>query len=633
MKFSNCAFLFLLGVQNVSGFSIAPTNTISQRTIHTNNKASSNNSGLFSATLEAPPTETEEVYGTIVGDTKGAALRLSNVAISRGASPLLKNIDWSVQPNERWGIVGINGAGKSTLLGAITGTVRMDTGAAYVHSNIRVGYLRQSAVSGSTRTVYEEAKSEMTLIEDARAKLESATKIVEDGDYSEEALNELAEAEEEFQTQGGYEQEQMVDSVLKGLGFEPEDSDELCADFSGGWQMRIALARLLLSKPSLLLLDEPSNHLDSAAKDWLGKYIANYDGSVVLVSHDVGLMDASVNSIAEITAGTLLEYRSCSYHQYLDEKVFRAESAQAQYQKNLEEAANLQAFIDKFSAGTKSKSAQSRVKMLEKMKQEGKLTPPPVAVVTTARIPELVLPPPPKPYGENLMVLKNASIGYDPNEEPLLTNINLEIPRGMKLLLRGPNGAGKSTLLKALRGNVESMIQEGSREENVQLKLGVFTQDLAQELDKDSTAVDLVTSYAREGADGDITITDQAARSVMGRLGLGGEKPLRKIAALSGGEKARVALSMFALKASNLLMLDEPSNHLDVGCIQGLANALSGWGGKDGAVVVISHDREFCEKVGFTHVGTVMNGGIVLEQRPLQESDWEQYDIGNSKMA
>uniref|UniRef100_A0A7S3VH76 ABC transporter domain-containing protein n=1 Tax=Chaetoceros debilis TaxID=122233 RepID=A0A7S3VH76_9STRA len=632
MKFSSSAFLFLLGVQNVSGFSIAPTSTttISQRTIHKN---SSSNSGLFSASVEAPPTETEEVYGTIVGDTKGAALRLSKVAISRGASPLLKNIDWSVQPNERWGIVGINGAGKSTLLGAITGTVRMDTGAAYVHSNIRVGYLRQSAVSGSTRTVYEEAKSEMTLIEDARVKLESATKIVEDGDYSEEALNELAEAEEEFQTHGGYEQEQMVDSVLKGLGFEPEDSDELCADFSGGWQMRIALARLLLSKPSLLLLDEPSNHLDSAAKDWLGKYIANYDGSVVLVSHDVGLMDASVNSIAEITAGTLLEYRSCTYHQYLDEKVFRAESAQAQYQKNLEEAANLQAFIDKFSAGTKSKSAQSRVKMLEKMKQEGKLTPPPVAIVTTARIPELVLPPPPKPYGENLMVLKNASIGYDPNEEPLLTNINLEIPRGMKLLLRGPNGAGKSTLLKALRGNVESMIQEGSREENVQLKLGVFTQDLAQELDKDSTAVDLVTSYAREGADGDVTITDQAARSVMGRLGLGGEKPLRKIAALSGGEKARVALSMFALKASNLLMLDEPSNHLDVGCIQGLANALSGWGGKDGAVVVISHDREFCEKVGFTHIGTVTNGGIVLEQRPLQESDWEQYDIGSSKMA
>jgi len=629
MKFSLptlcCA---LAATHSASAFTIAPSSLVAHRYATT-----SAISSLFSTAVEAPPTETEEVYGTVVGDTKGAALRLSGVAISRGASPLLKNIEWNVQPNERWGIVGINGAGKSTLLGAITGTVRMDTGQALVHSNVRVGYLRQSAVSGSTKTVYEEAKSEMTLIENAREKLETTSRIVEDGDFSEKALENLAAAQEEFQNLGGYEQEQMVETVLKGLGFEPEDSDKLCSDFSGGWQMRIALARLLLSKPSLLLLDEPSNHLDSAAKDWLGKYIAKYDGSVVLVSHDVGLMDASVNSIAEITAGTLLEYRSCTYKKYLEEKEFRALSAQAEYEKNLEEAANLQKFIDKFSAGTKSKSAQSRVKMLEKMKKEGKLDPPPVAIVSNARIPQLTLPPPPKPHGENLMVIKNASIGYDPNEEPLLKDINLKIPRGMKLLLRGPNGAGKSTLLKALRGNIDHMIQEGERTENKELKLGFFTQDLAQELDKDSRAIDLVTSHAREGVDGDITITDETARNVMGRLGLGGEKPLRKVAALSGGEKARVALSMFALKASNLLMLDEPSNHLDVGCIQGLANALCNWGGKDGAIVVISHDREFCEKVGFTHVGTVMNGGLLLEQRPLNESDWEQYEIGNSKFA
>ena len=549
MKFGTIALCLALAVHSASSFSIAPSSAVTSR--HT--------SSLFS-TLDAPPTDTEEIYGTIVGDTKGAALRLTDVAISRGASPLLKDIEWSVQPNERWGIVGINGAGKSTLLGAITGTVRMDKGQALVHNNIRVGYLRQSAVSGSTKTVYEEAKSEMTLVEDAREKLEFTTKIVEDGDYSEEALDNLAVAQENFQILGGYEQEQMVDTVLKGLGFEPEDSDQLCTDFSGGWQMRIALARLLLSQPSLLLLDEPSNHLDSAARDWLGKYIASYNGSVVLVSHDVGLMDASVNSIAEITAGTLLEYRSCTYQKYLEEKEFRAMSAQAEYAKNLEEAANLQKFIDKFGAGTKSKSAQSRVKMLEKMRSEGKLDPPPVAVMANTRIPELVLPPPPKPHGENLMVLKNASIGYDPKEEPLLKNINLKIPCGMKLLLRGPNGAGKSTLLKALRGNVEHMIQEGTRTENLDLKLGVFTQDLAQELDKEARAVDLVTSYAREGRDGDITVTDEAARNVMGRLGLGGEKPLRKIGALSGGEKARVALSMFSLKASNLLMLDEPSN-------------------------------------------------------------------------
>lgn len=582
----------------------------------------------LAALTAPPPAELEEVYGTIVGDTKGAALRLSDVAISRGATSLLKDINWSVQPNERWGIVGVNGAGKSTLLGAITGTVRMDSGAALVHSNERVGYMRQTAVSGSTRTVYEEAKSEMTALEEAGEALESAMKIVEEGDYSEQALDALADAQENFEKLGGYEQEQMVETVLKGLGFEPEDSDRLCSSFSGGWQMRIGLARLLLSRPSLLLLDEPSNHLDSAARDWLGKYIAKYDGSVVLVSHDVGLMDASVNNIVEITAGTLIEYKSCNYGNYLEEKEFRALSAQAAYQKNLEEAANLQKFIDKFSAGTKSKSAQSRVKMLEKMKREGKLDPPPAAVVASTKIPYLKLPTPPKPYGENLLTITDATIGYSTEEEPLLRNISLKIPRGMKLLLRGPNGAGKSTLLKALRGNVESMIQEGTRTENEKLRLGVFTQDLAQELDKEARAVDLVTTYARTGDDGDITVTDEMARNVMGSLGLSGEKPLRQIKALSGGEKARVALSMFALKPSNLLMLDEPSNHLDVGCIQGLANALSGWGGKDGSIVVVSHDREFCEKVGFTHVGTVVDGRLKLEQRSLRESDWEQYEIG-----
>jgi ATP-binding cassette subfamily F protein 3 len=493
------------------------------------------------------------------------------------------------------------------------------------------------AVSGSTKTVAEEARSEMTFIELAKEDLEAKSKVVEDGDYSEDALNNLAVAQEHFETIGGYQQEQLVDTVLKGLGFEPEDSDRLVSDFSGGWQMRIALARLLLSKPSLLLLDEPSNHLDSSAKDWLGKYIANYDGSVVLVSHDVSLLDAGVNSIAEIVGSTIVEYRSCSYDNYLEEKEFRAMSAQAEYEKNLEEAARLQAFVDKFGASaTKAKSAQSRVKMLEKMKREGKLDPPPIAMQTGGRDPELVLPPPPKPNGEYLLTIKDATIGYDPNEPPLLKNISLEIPRGMKLLLRGPNGAGKSTLLKALRGNVPEMIQSGVRIENDRLQLGTFTQDLAQELNPDARAVDLVTEYARTGNDGDITVTDEVARNVLGRLGLGGEKPLRKVAALSGGEKARVALGMFALKASNLLMLDEPSNHLDVGCISGLAKALSGWGGQDGAMVVISHDRKFCEKVGFTHVGTVMDGKLVLEQRSLRDSDWEQYDIGaatKSKLA
>jgi ATP-binding cassette subfamily F protein 3 len=424
---------------------------------------------LFAATLKA----VEEPTGTTVGDTRGAALRLQDVAISRGDTPLLNNIQWAVQAKERWGIVGPNGAGKSTLLGAITGTVRMDSGKALVAPKVRVGYLKQSAVSGSTRTVAEESRSEMTVVENARERLRIVTEKVEAGDYEEATLEEMGEAQEEFEMAGGYQQEQLVDTVLKGerylllidcphplykkqpsnltifflhditgLGFEPEDSDQLCSSFSGGWQMRIALARLLLSQPSLLLLD-------SSARDWLGKYIANYDGSVVLVSHDVSLLDTSVNSIAEINGNTLIEYRGCSYGKYLEEKEFRSLSAQAEYERNLEEAARLQSYIDKFGAGTKSASAQSRAKMLDKMRAEGKLDPPAISVVSRGGKPVLVLPPPPKPLGEDLLKVEGASIGHDPNEEPLLTNIDITIKRGMKLLLRGPNGAGKRYVLRS----------------------------------------------------------------------------------------------------------------------------------------------------------------------------------------
>ena len=199
----------------------------------------------------------EEPTGPSVGDTRGATLLLENVAISRGPSPLISNVNLRIEPGQRWGIVGPNGSGKSTLLGAITGTVRMDDGIALVGPRVRVGYLRQTAVSGSTRTVAQEAASEMTEINAARARMERAEKAIAGGDTGEEMLNELEAATEEFGNAGGWVQEQEVDSVLRGLGFTPADSDRLCGDFSGGWQMRIALARLLLSKPTLLLLDEP----------------------------------------------------------------------------------------------------------------------------------------------------------------------------------------------------------------------------------------------------------------------------------------------------------------------------------------------------------------------------------------
>jgi len=599
------------------------------------------------------------------GDARGAALVVEDASVYRGPAHILSSIDWRVEPKAKWAIVGANGCGKSTLLKALVGDVDCDGGDIIISTTQQVGYLQQTAVAGSNKTIFEEAASAMKEIQDARASLEQAQAAVEQ-DPSEQNLKKLDAATQNFESVGGYTQEQTVSSVLKGLGFD--DMDQRCDELSGGWQMRVALARLLLSQPTLLLLgtlsphqsyylfhdtlsrpeshhsrfthkDEPSNHLDVNARKWLANYLKNYlAGAMILVTHDVALLE-SVSHIAEISGGTLEAYKSCTYSQYLQEKQRRADAAVSEYERNQQKAAKLQGFVDRFGASaTKASAAQSRVKQLEKMKQQGLLDAP----THSSRFrPLLVLPDPPHAVGESLLKLKGASVGW--TESPLVSNIDLNIQKGMKILLRGPNGAGKSTILAALRGNLDLL--EGTRTENSQLRyvptlasvhahdyyacipcltfftsLGVFTQDLAQELDENARAVDLVLQHAREG---DVSITEQDARSIMGRLGLSDDKPLRLVGDLSGGEKARVALSMFGLKPNNLLILDEPSNHLDVECSKALSQALSDW---EGPVVVVSHDKAFCETIGFTHVGTVENGGFRLEERSLRASDWSQFE-------
>jgi len=353
-------------------------------------KSSVSSTPLFSTT------QTEQADGTTVGDTKGAVLYIKDVAISRGANRILSNVNFRVERGQRWGIVGPNGTGKSTLLGALTGTVRMDEGAALVAPKVSVGYLKQTSVAGSTKSVFEESASEMKEINEAKGRMEAAENAIAAGDTSDAMLEKLDEASNDFTAAGGWTQDQTVATVLKGLGFLTEDLDRGCGEFSGGWQMRIGLARLLLSAPTLLLLDEPSNHLDSSARDWLGKYLKSFDGSLVLVSHDVTLLEASVNNIAELSGGTVLTYISCGYERYLEEKEFRSKSAKAEYERNLAIAADLQAYVDKWGAGTKSASAQSRLKALEKMKAEGKLDAPSAAVVEKVFKPSFVLPKPPK---------------------------------------------------------------------------------------------------------------------------------------------------------------------------------------------------------------------------------------------
>lgn len=581
------------------------------------------------------------------GDARGAALLLEGVTVYRGPAEILRNIDWRVEPRTKWALVGANGAGKSTLLKALVGEVDSH-GKIVIGNKEQVGYLQQTAVAGSNGTVFEEASSGMRELNTAKQAMEKSQEV---GD-----LQALERATTRFELIDGYKQEQKVASVLKGLGFT--NFEMRCHELSGGWQMRVAFARLLLSEPTLCLMDEPSNHLDAAAKKWLAKYLATYDGdgAMILVTHDVDLLK-SMDHIAEVVpgAGSLQIYKSCNYNQYLDLKEQRAAAAISQYERSTEKAAKLQAFVDRFGASaTKASAAQSRVKMLEKMKRDGLLNAPADDIIAQRFKPSLILPDPPRAIGEKLISLQKAGVGYD--GEVLVSDVNIDIMKGMKLLIRGPNGAGKSTVMHSLRGSI-SLI-DGDRSTNPDLRLGVFTQDLAQELDPSARAVDLVTAYARTGLDGDITVSEQEARAAMGRLGLQGEKALRHICDLSGGEKARVALAMFALKASNVYLLDEASNHLDsewyvieasfrrfccnfmhlsfivfyasvllnnallLHSVEALGEGLGSWGHDTGAMVVISHDKSFCDRIDFTHVATVQDGNLILEQRGACESDW-----------
>ena len=567
----------------------------------------------YMTTLESPP----KLSTAIKYDGKsGASIEINKVFISIGNNDILTDINWTIYPRERWALVGRNGEGKSTLLKALTNTggemVSIRDGEIVIAKDARLGYLEQKGVSGSTRSVRDEVTSRMDRYTRAVNRMKVAEKKVEDGDYSDDALQELSDASVEFEAAGGYTIEQKISNVLKGLGFIESDYELKCSEFSGGWQMRIALARLLLSESDLMVLDEPTNHLDKGARDWLGGFLSKYDGTLLIVSHDETLLKAAVTSIAEVKHGKIELYKSRSHDQWLTERDERVAAALAQYEASQREIARLQEFVDRFGAKTMGASlAQSKLKTIEKLENAA----PEAPVTTEAPLPKLRLPKPPRGSFELLRITK-GSVGWSDGEnvKPILSDIDLVIERGMRIAVRGPNGAGKSTLFNAISG--ELPLTSGSRVEGDGMDLGIFKQDLAQELDQNAKAVDVVTSTVRHR---DPLISDEKARTVLGSLGLIKEKSVRLVGHLSGGEKARVALAIFALIPHNLLLLDEPSNHLDQVTLESLTGALKEF---EGSCLVISHDRAFLQAYEPTHVMTVRGGKVTLEERSLIDSDW-----------
>lgn len=541
--------------------------------------------------LLAPmPSHRRRTHVTPYAATGGAVLSVNHLRLQAGTRDLMYIPRWSITPGTTVGIVGANGCGKSTLLRAFADPEFRS--AIQVGPGSSLGYLPQQAVSGSEKTVWDEAGSEMVELRKAEADLRLAEATADE----EGGAKRLEKAMSDFEREGGYEQDEKIARVLGGLGFAKDDWDRKCMELSGGWQMRVALARLLLREPTVMLLDEPTNHLDAAAKAYLTRYLREYRHSVVLVSHDVPLLDGCCSRIVEIEQGRFEDYPGCNYTKFLEEKQARALSAMRAAAKTEAEAEKLENFITRFGAkATKAKSAQSKQKALDKLLAENPADAKLGAEDRHQSTMRITLPPAP-PCAREAIVLENADVGYDPGE-PLIRNVSLVLERGNRYGICGLNGVGKSTLLATLAGNLPALNDDAVRRVgDDRVSCGVFTQDLAADLPIEKSGLEHLEAVAPD-------LTRERLRGTLGAMGIRGPAALRQMKFLSGGEQARVALASFVVQSHNVLFCDEISNHLDVESVDTICEALVSF---DGIVVVVSHDKRLIERVA-THCIVVDN--------------------------
>ncbi|MCA1797520.1 MAG: ABC-F family ATP-binding cassette domain-containing protein [Geobacteraceae bacterium] len=510
-------------------------------------------------------------------------LQLQKIEITFPGCTLFSGVSWHLRPGMRVGLCGENGAGKTTLLKLLAGQVEPDKGDIILAKGTTVGYLPQEGLCYKGRSLYAEVESACTEVLDlGREMQELEQKIARDA--NEDQLARYAEVQEQFRQRGGFTLEADLARVLHGLGFASEDWDKPSEDFSGGWQMRIALARLLMQRPNLLLLDEPTNHLDLPARDWLEQYLSNYPGTVVLVSHDRFFMDQVVERIVEVWNGDLTEYPG-NYSLYLKERDRRVAALRAEKQQQDEEIARIEAFISRFRyQANKASQVQSRVKQLDKIER--------IKIPPQRKKIAFKFPAPPR-SGKELVTLKNASQQYGDNK--VLNDVDLCVTRGERMVLVGPNGAGKSTLMRLLSGVEQPSAGERILGHNV--KMAYFAQNQAEVLDESKTVLEEITAHAP------IDMVPRL-RDVLGSFLFSGDDVHKPVTVLSGGERNRLALAILLLRPANLLLLDEPTNHLDVQSKDVLLEALSGY---SGTLVFVSHDRYFVDQLA-TRVVDVSTG-------------------------
>ena len=538
-------------------------------------------------------------------------LQLQDVTKAFGEKTLLEHVTWQVGDRDRVGLCGPNGAGKTTLLKMLAGMDEPDAGFIQKPNALTLGYLPQDGLAHSGRTVVAEASLALKPLLDLKAEMHALEERLGDPSLAEadhEAiLARYSEVQDRFRLGDGYQIELKVATVLRGLGFEPAVQEQLTDHLSGGWQMRLALAKLLLSAPDLLLLDEPTNHLDLEARNWLEEYLVAYPHAVILVSHDRYFLDAVVTHIADLTLRTITEYRT-NYTKYLEQREARLERLREAKRRQDEEVQRVEEFINRFRyQATKAAQVQSRIKMLEKVER---LEVPPERKRIHFQFPAAVK------SGRMVLELKGARKAYRPaatlaQEKVVLDNVNLHIERGDRIALVGHNGAGKSTLMRMLSG--EEAPDAGTRTEGHQVVMQYFAQDEATRLDPTLTVHETLSA-------GSPHTMVPMIRNILGGFLFSGDDVYKKAAVLSGGERTRLAVARMLLRPSNTLLLDEPTNHLDIDSKEVLLDALIDYGG---TLIFVSHDRYFVEKLA-TKIIDVGDGKATLYPGTYEAFLWSK---------
>jgi ATP-binding cassette subfamily F protein 3 len=531
-------------------------------------------------------------------------IQLSALSKSFGDRVLLDSVSWQIDDRERVGLSGPNGAGKTTLLKMLAGLEEPDAGLIVKPNGLTIGYLPQDGLHHEGRTLVEEAGQAFKSLIEMREEIATLEHRLADDTVHEnghaEMLTRYSELQDNFRRLEGYSVDLKIHTVLRGLGFSREDMDQPTETFSGGWQMRIALAKLLLGRPGLLLLDEPTNHLDLDARNWLEEYLSDYPHAVILVSHDRFFLDAVVTRITDIGLRTLTDYPG-TYTSYLRTRDERMERLRQQKRDQDDEIARMKAFIDRFRyQATKAAQVQSRIKMLEKIV--------PIEIPPERKRVHFSFPPCAK-SGRTVLDLRGVSKAY--GSRRVFDAIDVHIERGDRIALIGPNGVGKSTMMRMLSG-VEAA-DSGTRTEGHQVVMQYFAQDEATRLDPTRTV------YQTLAGDSPIHMVPHI-RNILGGFLFSGDDIEKPVRVLSGGERTRLAVARMLLRPSNTLLLDEPTNHLDLDSKDVLLEALEDFGG---TLIFVSHDRYFVDKLA-TKVIEIGAGQALLYPGNYEEWLWSK---------